>query len=501
MPIEKSKVVTFLKHGNLLLLDPTTDHIFSVAKSVLTYSERRATRGKEAAMRRKNDMSPVEITEKTFIELDTNNRVATYFGFWKRLKDALIKAGYTPRLKDMEPPNPEKFKERWSNISGYSMREGQAEFIQAILKNRCGRIDCPPGFGKSFMIGVIAALLPKARIDVITKRVSVLRERIYPELVQMVGDVGIVGGGRKIQNKRVMCYTADSAHHALATDADVLFGDEVHELAADEISEQLARWINSRNYGLSASHDRRWDNKDIRTEGIFGPLIYKVTYTQAEKGGLVVPIHVHWSAVQMTYDPSDHANETAQKRYGIWRNTTRNTVIANDARRYDKNTQTLIVVETVDHALFLKKLLPEFTLVYNPASFTADRKAKYVAAGICDKNEIIMTDERRIRLTQEFEQGKLKKAIATSVWNVGVSFNKLAVLIRADAGSSQIADIQIPGRVSRISDAKPYGIVHDYLDQFSPKYSRRANGRMKMYKESGWSQFRAEQTALEQELE
>ena len=79
------------------------------------------------------------------------------------------------------------------------------EFIQKILSNRWGRGDCPPGFGKSFMIGIIAALLPRATIDVVTRRVAVLRDRIYPELVQMVGDVGIVGGGKKIINKRVMC--------------------------------------------------------------------------------------------------------------------------------------------------------------------------------------------------------------------------------------------------------------------------------------------------------
>ena len=97
-----------------------------------------------------------------------------------------------------------------------------------------------------------------------------------------------------------------------------------------------------------------------------------------------------------------------------------------------------------------------------------------------------MNGERRTRLTKDFESGILKKVIATTVWNVGVSFNKLAVLIRADAGASQISDIQIPGRVSRTAEGKEFGIVHDYLDEFSKHFKTRARGRMKVYTEHGW---------------
>ena len=85
------------------------------------------------------------------------------------------------------------------------------------------------------MIGIIAALLPKARIDVVTTKLSVLRERIYPELQHMVGDVGLVCTGKNIRNKRVMCWSARSLHKAEA-DADIVFGDECHELAADSFS-------------------------------------------------------------------------------------------------------------------------------------------------------------------------------------------------------------------------------------------------------------------------
>ena len=108
--------------------------------------------------------------------------------------------------------------------------------------------------------------------------------------------------------------------------------------------------------------------------------------------------------------------------------------------------------------------------------------------------------KRRIWLTKQFERGELKKAICTTVWNVGVSFNALEVLIRADAGGSPINDVQIPGRVSRISEGKECGIVHDYLDQFNSGFKRRAKNRSKSYKENNWEQSFPREGLIEEYL-
>lgn len=413
----------------------------------------------------------------------------TPFGFWKLVRSALVEAGYVVKFKDLYPADPKKFEVNWNNIKNYELRVGQKEFINKILKNRCGRIDCPTGFGKSFMIGIIAALLPRARIDVVTTRISVLAERIYPELQQMVGDVGIVCGRQKVFNKRVMCYSARSLHYATA-DADILFGDECHELAADIASSELVRWQDSRNFGLSASHDARHDGKDFRMHGLFGPIIQKVKYSEAVDAKSVVPIKVYWSDVIMNVDPiygvDDHVK---RKRYGIWTNSYRNLAIAEDAKTYDEDTQVLITVETIEHAMHLKKVLPEFTLVHREMGLSyADRK-RYIDLGCIQSDEPDMTLERRQRLTEEFSRGKLKKVICTPIWNVGVSFNALSVLIRAEGSGSTINDIQIPGRVSRISEGKEYGIIHDYRDQFNASARNRANRRKKNYHDMGWEQF------------
>lgn len=485
-----SKSVLLRKSGNFLTVEPTSDKMFVLLERALSFEEPVHYQGYAAKQRKQQGLPVFEKVKHTLFTLDHKQNIATSFGFWKLISDTLKKEGYVVKCLDSDPPPKDVFKLYWDNISKYKLREGQPEFIDKVIKNRCGRFDCPTGFGKSFMIGIIASLMPKARIDIVTTRLSVLRERIYPELQQMVGDVGIVCTGKKILNRRVMCYSAKSLHHA-KRDADILFGDECHELAADVASSQLVRWNRSRNFGLSASHDMRYDNKDLRVHGIFGPIIHKIRYKEAEDGGLVVPIKVKWSEVDMHYDPIagiDSENMVEKKRHGIWRNEHRNSVIARDARSYDKDTQVLIVTETIEHAMNLKKLLPEFTLVYREDGLSDVDKLKYVANGCIDRSEPRMDLDRRKLLTRQFESGKLKKVICTTIWNVGVSFNALQVLIRAEGSGSSINDIQIPGRVSRISEGKTCGFIHDYRDSFSRSFKMKADKRAKNYERIGWEQ-------------
>lgn len=487
------KKVVLRKTGNILLVDPDdfadNSHIELLLKPKLEFETFKHLQGGELYRAKRQNRPTFTIETHTLYAKDIKNRIATPFGFWKTIRDTL-KSNYQVEFVDMSKQNLKRYALHMQNIADYKLREHQPEFIEAIIKNSCGRIDCAPGFGKSFMIGIIASVFPKAKIDVVSKRVPVLRDRIYPELVSMVGDVGIVGGSKNIRNRRVMCYTAGSLKHSPAT-ADILIGDECHELAADNASEELLRWQNSRNYGFSASHDVRADNKDLRLEGIFGPIVYRVPYQTAQASGLVVPIKIKWTSVRLDYNPCrglESDDVVKRKRVGIWQNDVRNIIIADDARRYDKDTQVLITVDTITQAFHLKKLLPEFTLVYADEGLSEAELNAYKQQGFCSKSEPLMDFARKKMLTKQFESGQLKKVIATTVWNVGVSFNSLSVLIRGSAGSSAIDSTQIPGRVSRIASGKSSGIIHDYLDEFDTGFNRQARKRSKIYAQHGWQQ-------------
>jgi len=504
MSIPKTrKIITLLKHGNRLLVEPTTSQILDILAPKLTFTEMQSHVGEYSDGGKSNK----EFIERPLFVLDHRSRIVCPYGLWKITKTALTAAGYVVKFKDLAPwPPADVMIPQWDNIRHITLRPGQKEFISKVLSHRCGRFDCPPGFGKSKLIAMICALLPKARIDIVTKRIPVLKDTIYPELCLMLGDVGFVGDGKKKIGRRVMCYVAASAHRASnAGSTHILFGDECHELGANTYSKKLMMWDRSRNYGLSASHDMRIDGKDLRIEGIFGPLVYRVDYAEAQAHGLVIPIKVYWSDVKMDYDPvaghlgfgPDFVN---RKKYGFWRNDVRNAIIAQDANKYDDDTQVLITCETLEHAVHLKSHLPNFTLVYREGSLTSRKRARFAKLGLIQPDEPLTNIKRRGWLTKQFERGKLKKVIATTVWNVGVSFNALEVLIRADGGGSPINDIQIPGRVSRISEGKTHGIVHDYLDQFNSSFQRRAKKRSSMYAKNSWEQVMPQLSVLEELL-
>ena len=89
-------------------------------------------------------------------------------------------------------------------------------------------------------------------------------------------------------------------------------------------------------------------------------------------------------------------------------------------------------------------------------------------------------------IRKKFTLGTVRRVIATGIWSTGVDFPQLSVIIRADGGASAIKDIQMPGRVCRISAGKDKGILVDIADTFDVWTSRRANTRFKSYEEKQW---------------
>ena len=491
------QTVTLLRSGNRLIVDSLEPRVREALEHELSYTSKRFLYGAERYQAGKK----VEIVDYHCYSFDIRQRLATSLGFYDRIGKLLKGMGYAVRMRNLTPPeDPSIFQPIWDRLYdprwNLKLRHGQEEFLVKLFGRAAAglpaRFDCPPAFGKSFLIGVAALLLPKAKFHVTTDRVSVLRDRIYPELCMILPDVGIVGGGKRLTGHRVMLYTFDSLHKS-TFDADILIVDEVHEAAGDVVSANLARYDCSINFGLSATHDMRLDNKDMRVEAMFGPIVYSIPYEEAKDHGLVVPIEVYWTDVIMGVNPAEGIDDPVEKkRAAYWRNTVRNEIIAKNARKdQELGLQQLITCETVEHAFALKQLLPDFEVVYSEGGITPNDQRYFQRQGLWPEGHEPMTPERKQMLTKLFERGKLRQAIVTTVWNVGVSFNFLDMLNRADGGGSPIMDTQIPGRTSRINpeDAgKTVGKVRDYLDQFDQGCRQRAGRRKHNYESHGWKQ-------------
>lgn len=422
-----------------------------------------------------------------------NGKIILLSGYLARTIAKLKKLGCTISFADHSPPRKRAdcFTPDWSNLAGrIEFRARQEECLQLIAKSRCGIIKAVTGFGKTTSIGALALLFPKAKIHVVTKSVDVA-ERIVKSLKRFIPKVGFVGDGSRYW-ERVTVITAGSLAHSDG-DADFLFCDEVHQLATINFSSQLAqKYRHSRNFGLSATPYARMDNAHAVLEPLFGPMIFELAYQQAVELGLVVPIRVKWLPIRMPFNPVERfSNRVAKKRHGVWTNPNRNRMIADAVREYPETHQILILVETIEHAVTLGALLPEYTLVYG-SMFPSDCTA-YKKRGLLPKDYKPLSDYDKHKLRDQFEKGDLKRVIATDVWATGVDFEQLNVLVRADDRDSDIIDVQGPGRVSRIYVSpegvkKEFGEVIDCMDTWDPTFYRKSMGRRNSYKLLGWEQ-------------
>jgi superfamily II DNA or RNA helicase len=442
--------------------------VYDELEHALTYNKVETLRGKAA----KEYGSPFKVTpvECYYYTQDEDgiipSQLVTAAGYRDLITQRIAKLGYEVDYVDVTKRVRESvFVPHWDRLKGVEFRYMQRETLQAMLDNPFGQILCPPSFGKSFLMACYATLLPKARIDITTYSVDVIRQ-LHNDLCGRLGSVGLVGGGKKEYGQRVTCYSLKSLHHSDGN-ADALLVDELHEAGTDDNMQRIARYRRARRYGLSGSIGDRTDGADFELLGAFGPVIINVTQEEAEKHGNVVPIEVHWRDVIMNYNPCGMCDDpTIRLKLGIWQNDYRNRRIAEAAREFDDDDQVLIFVTTVEHAIRLKALLPEFVLCYSEAGLPPSKRNKYIRDGLLSEDEPDMTTARRMQLKDAFSDGTLKKVIATTVWNRGVDFQKLSVLIRADGQNSPIADTQVPGRVTRIckETGKRYGIVIDFLD-------------------------------------
>jgi superfamily II DNA or RNA helicase len=434
-----------------------------------------------------NPFSSIEISKMYLYEVKNGTSILTGYGFCNQLYTAFKEQGY-PILftfDQTELENERQFCINLDNIpDDFTFRFGQSECLEQIILNWSGIIHAPTGFGKMILILLVSLVFEKAKISIVCRRTEIVR-KIVELLTKYLGNVGQVGAGENYYGERITVYTAASLHKA-DFDSDILIADEAHELVSDETSRYLAKFLKSRNFAFTATPMGRSDNADLRLSLFFGDIIYYLPYKEAVANNLVAPIKVLWYHVPIN-NPYNGSKPVQRERYCIWRNGERNKIIAQCAKSFPKDWQVQIYVKTVEHAVYLRQFLPEFTVVFD--SIDNKDKETYLRKGLLTEEDLKITNPiYRSNLRKLFEQGKLLKVITTGVWAVGVDPVHLQVLIRADGSASSIVNIQVPGRASRINKNKECAFICDFLDEFHQVYAARARQRKRDYSRMDWEQ-------------
>jgi hypothetical protein len=447
----------------------------------------------------------VEVPVRVFhYDADTGFLVCAR-GFVDRIQRTFADLGYRVLWKDKGPgPDSVVLQPDADVFDRLELRPKQPEGLLAIddrlAAARGGVFKAVPGFGKSHSFMHMCQVYRHARFLIVVPGVDLVQKTVA-FLKQTFASVGQVGAGVSFSEHqltaRIVVTTPQSLHHFAALEPrhefDIVVFDEVHKAGAEDTSTRLVPLAHrSLMLGFSATPFDRLDGTNLRLEGLFGPIFFEYLWPEAIALGSVVPVEVVWHDVFLNHNPcAEIKDKISRKRWGVWRNKGRNQVIAGVARNEPEDDQTLILVETLEHAAHLKALLPEYTLVYGGAD--EDRARKLQSLRDCRDIELPKISRKQRRdYYVAFERGDLKKVIATDVWATGVSFDSLQDLIRADGRTGAIIDEQGPSRVSRIhsESGKACGRVHDFLDQFDPRTERDARSRRRAYLERTWTEVK-----------
>jgi superfamily II DNA or RNA helicase len=486
-----------IRNGNALYLarrldEPLPVDVYSALTHFMQYRHVSRLYGRQAF-----GLSPsqrIKSEQRRLFGVDDCGCLSFPAGYYDRVMKTLTDLGYQVRYIDDSPCFPQQLEWRWDKLDSFKFRPKQEEALRAIeaafKQRRGGVIDAAAGFGKTELFPALAMLLPDAQILIGVKSIENVQKTVRVLLKYLPKlSVGQRGGGRS-HEARVTVATAASLGNYTGK-PDLFLGDEAHELLAESyVADVVTVADQAVRFGFTATVEGRGDNADARMRAVFGETLFKLTYPECVALHLVVPIEVRWRRVEMAKNPiEEFQGDTARKRHGQWTNAVRNRDVAKVAREhYEAGDQVLILTDKIEHLLHLAEYLPEFTLCYgNIAESDEDH---YKKCKLLPANYTPLTVGMRKQLREDFESGKIRGAIATGVWRLGVSFDALAVMCWAGGGSSPIDITQGPSRVSRIHDAsgKDCGIVYDWNDEFDDQFHKQAMSRRRIYKKHEWKQ-------------
>lgn len=486
-----SQVIIEEHRGGLLVLSRNSRLIYRLQEE-LTYTRVTMLRGfKEIQENGGSNRNFQRISCYHPVRQDNATGLVAAAGFLNKIATFCKANNARVFYRHKDPPDKSRLVINRRVLSQYRFRGEQRAVLEKILRASRGRTQWPTGAGKSFLISVICRLFHKAKIVVTVKSLTNVLDLHTAITNEGVGSVGLICSKKSHSLGRVTVVSAGSLHHMFNEPVDILIGDEIHELATDNILQSLAMFSHCRAYGFSANIDDRMDRADFEMEGIFGPVLHRATYDQSVRDKMVTQINVGWfpSGIQPYEDPSRGCRDFEFDKIAVWTNTRRNQRIAEILQQFPDQ-QILIPVRTLEHACHLKRYLPDYELCYRPSPENTKTVERLQASGVLPEDLMPLTDSRLEEIKNGFEQGTVRKAIATSIWDRGVNFPQLNIIFMADPTSSTVMLTQKGGRLSRLFEGKKVGWILDLEDEFNEVLHGKAGRRKQFYKKQKWKQQR-----------
>lgn len=356
-----------------------------------------------------------------------------------------LEIAYT--LKDLRvKPNP-----TLKLHSTVQLRPYQERVLDLVREETRGIIWLPVNSGKTFIAMQLIAELG-VRTLWVTRSLELLKQT--KDLIETnlgIQNTGIIGAGvfelKPITLGMIQTLSKNTKNEKymkmLSNNFDMIIFDEVHAVAKNTYEKFVSNMDIYYKFGLSGTPKHRSDVDIMSMLSAFGDIIVKMDSKTLEEFGVSVPADINMVTIK---NPKNKYEYTEAYEKLIIYNDARNQTVADlTALLLKSKKQIIIMVDRIAHGDEINKFLNSYNIQ---------------APFIYGEHSI----EERQAVIDDFERGKTKVVIASTILNEGLNITSIDCIIVAGAGMSPIRTIQRVGRVLRKRIGKDRALVIDFWD-------------------------------------
>lgn len=428
-------------------------------------------------------------------------------GLLERARDLIESAGYDFHVDWEGDRRGDPVDLDWQ--FGHELRDYQSEAVAAVKENGGGVVGLPTGTGKTVTaMRILYDLAMEFGRGIVLVHTQELLYQWQDELKESLNcDVGIIGDGNWSEGDvtvAIMQTLVSRGVDNLEYDYGITVFDECHRTsAADTMHEVGMELDTAMRVGLSATPWRRIDGEELKIEGAVGNDAYSVTAARMiDEGYLAEPqFEIAEPSDYGTLTPPS-SNEPYHDAYRrcISFGATRNRAVAEQAAELAADGyKVLINVDRIKHGRILEHALNadvDSADIIDELDFDSPSEQQQFASTLQQLGQIADTDAEfmhgadstsiRQETLDEFENGDMNILISTLL-REGVDIPNINAIVLAQAGKSDVKQIQVIGRALRPSNGEHAKIV-DFRDvgrYFGDQFEHRVMSMRQYYGKYG----------------
>lgn len=332
----------------------------------------------------------------------------------------------------------------------------QIRALSAMLKTNTGIIKATTSSGKSSIISAYIRITDMPTLILVNK--VTLAQQLQNSFIKDGIDCGICTG-KGIKSGKCMVSTIQSVKKVPnLLDYKCLIVDEIHQGSSTSFQEFFGSISYPYKFGFSATPEGANDYKFSLIRQFFGSIIEEIGAEELMKNEVIAIPDINFITVNC---PQTMDWQSAYEQAIVF-NKERNNKIVELVNLH--KVPTLILVRIIEHGEELQKLIPDSVFV----------------------NGRDTPPHERMKVIDDFEKGRIKTIICSSIFNEGISITNIHMLIIASGMKGYTESSQKLGRALRIGDDKKTALVFDFLDKGNKFTERHSKRRASIYKKAGF---------------